>query len=887
MRSPLVLFAASAALALAAAAPGHSQGEAVDPTRDSRLARRLYLRSEGIPVSHVLKRLAEKTGVLLTVSGAPGDERLVAFAPDTTLAEAMRSIAELYGLRWMRTTADGKPAYQLLKPLERARQEAELKRAALQVALADLGRQARTPLRPNPQDPEGHHAALRKAAIDSVNGVWERLARDGYLELHLGQLPEAFAREVRTHGPPSAAATQSSVLESDRRLREILLQQGEKLPDDLKEEPKPHPISPMDEWRVTYDLKADQGLELRITFWPARFGSVLFQGQADPGPSGGMSLYEAKRPRPTGVGPAPPLPADDPLGRKLTVLNSSLLQPSHLSTPWLTAMENLAQYAGVAVYTDDYSNPDPAGKQREAEPLKHGSTAAEYLDSVCKQRQGYALRSCPPAFWWREGKSVLVRSRSFLFEAESVIPASLVDRFLARRGPGEQNLAGPADLVELSRVTMTQLQGMAEGNPVVGWREAISLPARLGPVSRALVTGGGLTWENMPPADRAVAEQLAGEFGVTPGRYRAKVEVTATHPSWRSRSALHVAIATAATPGSSYRVAIPAPQANPQGLLVISPGRVRTPAKRPERLVFALYYPWYATQPVSGETRKLRVADGRVQNFAHQPAAGPYDSSDEDVIRRHVTQMKAAGIDVICCYWPGPDTFEGRVVKKLLPIARAEGLRVCLQIDDGRVVSAAIFQADMAAWMKSFAAEEAYLKVEGRPVVFLGYSILNRYSLQEWDNIFEGAEKEGGPGVIAIGRGVTPVEIAVFSGTNLTAGISWSDGQQALSIARSARDWAMERVVAVREHGRLAIVQAQPGFDVRHFSKDSSPIDRAGGGFYKALWDTAQDIDADWVLIDSFNQWETGTEIEPSREFGDAYLKSTAELARRFKAPGK
>ena len=41
---------------------------------------------------------------------------------------------------------------------------------------------------------------------------------------------------------------------------------------------------------------------------------------------------------------------------------------------------------------------------------------------------------------------------------------------------------------------------------------------------------------------------------------------------------------------------------------------------------------------------------------------------------------------------------------------------------------------------------------------------------------------------------------------------------------------------------------------------------------------------ADWVLIDSFNQWEIGTEIEPSREYGDLYLKLTAEQAARFKA---
>ena len=118
-----------------------------------------------------------------------------------------------------------------------------------------------------------------------------------------------------------------------------------------------------------------------------------------------LSLYEAKRPRPALQDPTPSLPADDPLGRKLTVLNSSLLEPSHLSTPWLTAMENLSRFAGIAVYTDDYSNPDPGGKQRAADPLKHGTSAAEYLDGLCRQQRG-GIGSVPPSFWWREGRYI-------------------------------------------------------------------------------------------------------------------------------------------------------------------------------------------------------------------------------------------------------------------------------------------------------------------------------------------------------------------------------------------------------------------------------------------------------------------------------------------------
>src|SRR5688500_12150658 len=76
--------------------PRDSAATTVDTARDARLAARVRLRSEAIPLRRVLQALAEQTGVRLSVAGAAGDERLVAFVPDASLAEVMLAVADLY-----------------------------------------------------------------------------------------------------------------------------------------------------------------------------------------------------------------------------------------------------------------------------------------------------------------------------------------------------------------------------------------------------------------------------------------------------------------------------------------------------------------------------------------------------------------------------------------------------------------------------------------------------------------------------------------------------------------------------------------------------------------------------------------------------------------------
>ena len=50
-------------------------------------------------------------------------------------------------------------------------------------------------------------------------------------------------------------------------------------------------------------------------------------------------------------------------------------------------------------------------------------------------------------------------------------------------------------------------------------------------------------------------------------------------------------------------------------------------------------------------------------------------------------------------------------------------------------------------------------------------------------------------------------------------------------------------------------------------------IDRQDGTYYKLFWSIAKACSPDGYAITSFNEWHEGTEIEPSLEYGDKYIK--------------
>jgi hypothetical protein len=83
---------------------------------------------------------------------------------------------------------------------------------------------------------------------------------------------------------------------------------------------------------------------------------------------------------------------------------------------------------------------------------------------------------------------------------------------------------------------------------------------------------------------------------------------------------------------------------------------------------------------------------------------------------------------------------------------------------------------------------------------------------------------------------------------------------------------------------RVWVATVMPGYnDVKIRPGSGFAQDREGGAYYVRGWQAAIDGGAEWVVINSFNEWPEGSYIEPSAAFGRQYLDLTATWSSQFK----
>ena len=331
----------------------------------------------------------------------------------------------------------------------------------------------------------------------------------------------------------------------------------------------------------------------------------------------------------------------------------------------------------------------------------------------------------------------------------------------------------------------------------------------------------------------------------------------AAFDSWVRRlvvsGAAVLAIVLALAPGPAVASPATSPTPEPSNMQGVKP------------LVLAHYYIWFT--PGSWNRAKQDI-----------PLAGRYSSDDIDVMRTHVRQAQAAGIDGFIVSWKNTPDLDFRLAN-LVTVAAEQDFKLAITyqgLDFNRVpLPPARIATDLDFFADTYGNTPVF-DIFGKPfVVLTGTSVMTKATVAK---IAE--PRRNRLFILASDKNIKSYErIADVVDGNL---YYWS------SVNPHNHSGYAEKLIsfgnAVRAHGGIWVAPAAPGFDARLVGGTSS-IDRMDGETLRAEWNAAVSSRPAAVGVISWNEFSENTHVEPSKAYGDRYLDVLGQLTGPASSP--
>jgi len=217
--------------------------------------------------------------------------------------------------------------------------------------------------------------------------------------------------------------------------------------------------------------------------------------------------------------------------------------------------------------------------------------------------------------------------------------------------------------------------------------------------------------------------------------------------------------------------------------------------------------------------------------------------------------------------WWGPTSFEDHSLQVLLAVAAQEQFKISIILENP--FTAQELTDDIHTLLAMRATSPAWLRVNGRPVLFVYARIMNRFTPDDFRRAFAGT------GAFTIADTQDSAQAAPFDGVFSYGPVQDLDGYLGAEATQAAAQHAA---------GRIYVGAAVPGYDDRVIRQPGRLLPRDSGAVLRRMFSAAAGAGADWVSVTSWNEWHEGTEIEPSLEYADSYLTLTRALGDSWRA---
>jgi hypothetical protein len=325
------------------------------------------------------------------------------------------------------------------------------------------------------------------------------------------------------------------------------------------------------------------------------------------------------------------------------------------------------------------------------------------------------------------------------------------------------------------------------------------------------------------------------------------------------------------------------------GMLEFLRSRQQRRFEQVPRQVLAFYYTWYGRPDRHGRWIHWGKVDPQrheISESTHYPAQGAYDSHDPEIIDWHVDQAQKHGITGFIATWWGQGTLDDRAFELLIERVQNKNFQVSVywETAPGRG-QAQIDRAvdDLLYVLRRYGSQEAFLDVDGKPVIFVYGRVMNQVPLRSWPEIIRRTRQQYRNDFLLIADGYHDSYARVFDGIHTYNICGWVRDKTPTELRDLSAHHFAHAANLARQHGKISCLTVIPGYDDTKIRTPGLRASRLDGKTYRVLWQEAIHADPDWVLITSWNEWHEGSEIEPSWEHDDKYLRITGEYAAPFR----